>query len=54
MCKKPGFQKQDGMMLISVLKQLEVIFLDGVADHCAKEHISWDPVPAIPQFGELA
>ena len=42
------------MMLISVLKQLEVIFLDGVADHCAKEHISWDPVPAIPQFGELA
>ena len=38
----------------NVLKQLEVIFLDGVADHCAEENISWDPVPAIPQFGELA
>jgi hypothetical protein len=37
-----------------VLKQLEVIFLDGVADRCAEEHVSWDPVPAIPQFGELA
>ena len=37
-----------------VLKQLEVIFLDGVADRCAEEHISWDPVPDIPQFGELA